>query len=290
LEDENAFDEHVKGVDAVVHIASPFHFKIEDPEKDLIRPAVIGTTSLMNSAIKYGTSIKRIVLTSSFASIVNPHDFPWTYKEDQWNTESPRVYSEKGKDAPGGDIYRTSKVRAEKAAWDLLEKHKPGFDLVTMCPPLVIGPLIHQVPQADSLNTSVAMHRAYLTNQKKVEELQGFAGFQVDVRDLAYAHVESLVREEAGNKRFGISNGAYSFQDCLDILHSTSDQDVKAVLKKYYPDMPVGKTGSSKEVNMNSFDCTRSKEVLGVTYRDLRTTIEDQTKSLAKREDGWAQA
>lgn len=146
----------------------------------------------MNSAIKYGTSIKRIVLTSSFASIVNPHDFPWTYKEDQWNTESPRVYSEKGKDAPGGDIYRTSKVRAEKAAWDLLEKHKPGFDLVTMCPPLVvrcstssccasfehcglaqIGPLIHQVPQADSLNTSVAMHRAYLTNQKKVEELQG---------------------------------------------------------------------------------------------------------------------
>lgn len=47
--------------------------------------------------------------------------------------------------------------------------------------------------------------------------MKNSAGFQVDVRDLAYAHVESLVREEAGNKRFGISNGMFPLcPHCLE--------------------------------------------------------------------------
>lgn len=44
---------------------------------------------------------------------------------------------------------------AERAAWDFVEKEKPQFDIATICPPLVLGPLIHQVAKASSLNTSV---------------------------------------------------------------------------------------------------------------------------------------
>jgi len=290
LEDEGGFDEAVKDKDAIIHIASPFHMNVQDPEKDLINPAVNGTTSLMNSAVKNGNKVKRVVITSSFASIVTPQDVPFTYDESQWNTSSPAIYAEKGKDTPAQEVYRTSKVKAEEAAWKLLKEHKPAFDLVTMCPPLVLGPIIHQVPKADSLNTSVAMHRAYLTGQKKVEEMQGFGGFEVDVRDLAFAHVEALVQEEAGNKRFGISNAAYSMQECLDILHSSQDPEVKEALKKHYKETPVGKTGSYKDVKMNKFDASRSEKILGVKYRDIKTTIEDQTKALAAREDEWAKA
>ena len=61
LENENGFDEAVKGVDAIEHTASPFHFKVEDPHKDLINPAVNGTLSVLKSALKNGDKVQRIV-------------------------------------------------------------------------------------------------------------------------------------------------------------------------------------------------------------------------------------
>jgi hypothetical protein len=69
---EGAFDEVVKGVDAIEHTASPFHFNPKEPEganKDftmmqysfmyfydveLINPAVQGTLGMLKSALKNG--------------------------------------------------------------------------------------------------------------------------------------------------------------------------------------------------------------------------------------------
>lgn len=67
---EGAFDEAVKGVDAIEHTASPFHTKGEDPDgkfddcrdpssihgspAEYIVPAVKGTVGILESALKYG--------------------------------------------------------------------------------------------------------------------------------------------------------------------------------------------------------------------------------------------
>lgn len=59
------FDEVVRGADFVLHTASPFITESKDPQKDLIDPAVNGTTNVLNAAGKEG--IKRVVLTSSVA-------------------------------------------------------------------------------------------------------------------------------------------------------------------------------------------------------------------------------
>ena len=48
---EEAFDEVVKGVDAVVHTASPFHFKVKHPN-ELIEPAINGTVGVLRSIKK----------------------------------------------------------------------------------------------------------------------------------------------------------------------------------------------------------------------------------------------
>jgi nucleoside-diphosphate-sugar epimerase len=55
-------------VQGVCHVASPFHFKPEDNERDLLWPAIKGTTSIMESALK-APSVKRIVITSTMATI-----------------------------------------------------------------------------------------------------------------------------------------------------------------------------------------------------------------------------
>jgi nucleoside-diphosphate-sugar epimerase len=58
------------GIDAICHVASPFHFKPKDNEKDLLLPAIQGTIGLLESALKF-PSIKRIVVTSTMATISN---------------------------------------------------------------------------------------------------------------------------------------------------------------------------------------------------------------------------
>lgn len=64
------FDDVVKGADFVLHTASPFFLGTDDPQKDLIDPAVNGTTTVLNSAGKAG--IKRVILTSSVAGECSP--------------------------------------------------------------------------------------------------------------------------------------------------------------------------------------------------------------------------
>src|SRR6266403_2517915 len=82
---DGAFDEAVQGVDAIAHTASPFHYKSTNPDgmseslwvlvlvingyTDLIIPAVRGTTSILNSALKHGSTLKRLILTSSVAAV-----------------------------------------------------------------------------------------------------------------------------------------------------------------------------------------------------------------------------
>jgi len=67
------------GVDAICHVASPFHFKPKDNEKDLLLPAIQGTLNILKSALKV-SSIKRIVITSTMATISNIGRGAWPGK------------------------------------------------------------------------------------------------------------------------------------------------------------------------------------------------------------------
>ena len=61
---DHAFDEAVKGVDAIEHTASPFHFNVKDPQ-ELIAPAVAGTGNILLSTLQHANdTVKRVVITS----------------------------------------------------------------------------------------------------------------------------------------------------------------------------------------------------------------------------------
>ena len=64
---ESAFDEAVKSdppFEAVIHTASPFHFNVTDAKKDLLDPAVIGTTGVLKAVKKSAPTVKRVVSTA----------------------------------------------------------------------------------------------------------------------------------------------------------------------------------------------------------------------------------
>ena len=64
---EGAFNEAVKSdppFEAVIHTASPFHFNVTDPKKDLLDPAIIGTTGILKAIKNNAPTVKRVVSSS----------------------------------------------------------------------------------------------------------------------------------------------------------------------------------------------------------------------------------
>ena len=54
--------------ETVIHTASPFHFNVTDPQKELLDPAVIGTTSILKSIKQHAPTVKRVVRTPRYRS------------------------------------------------------------------------------------------------------------------------------------------------------------------------------------------------------------------------------
>lgn len=122
----------------------------------------------------------------------------FTYKATDWN---PLTYAESADPATSAVIaYRGSKKFAELAAWDFVRDRAPGFDIATLCPPMTFGPVVHPVAGVDKLNESNATLWKVASGAKPLPVAR--VPFWVDVRDVAQAHVEALVRPEAGGKRF----------------------------------------------------------------------------------------
>ncbi|KAG8899394.1 methylglyoxal reductase (NADPH-dependent) gre2 [Tulasnella sp. 408] len=207
-----AFDEAVVGVDAVVHVASPVSLPAGDPQ-EIIEPAVNGTLSILDGVKTHGTSVRRVVITSSKASIMNgkPQTGWPTFDETDWNDVSPREVELKGKDAEPVHKYRASKVLAERAAWDFVEKNKDNinFDLVTVLPSFVFGPIIHELTPLAPLNFSIQRFYDLTTHEPPppAEKLTALPMDLVDVRDTALIHALALEKPEAGGERFNASAG-----------------------------------------------------------------------------------
>lgn len=77
----------INGADFVVHTASPFPLKQPRDENELIRPAVNGTTYVMEAC--HANKVKRVVITSSCAAIYEckPEDRPidGRFSEKNWS-------------------------------------------------------------------------------------------------------------------------------------------------------------------------------------------------------------
>ncbi|OAL32107.1 hypothetical protein AYO20_08045 [Fonsecaea nubica] len=267
---ENAFDEAVKSdppFEGVLHTASPFHYNVTDPKKDLLDPAIIGTTGILKAVKKYAPTVKRIVITSSFAAIINPPSHEKIYSEKNWNpiTEEEAIQNP-------ANAYRASKTFAERAAWEFVEKEKPNFDLATINPPLVLGPVVHYLNSLDTINTSNERVRNMIQGRTKDTGLAPSGVFiWVDVRDVALAHVKALEVPEAGGKRFLTTAGHYS------------NADIAQIIKQRFPDLAdklPDKIESDRPQDCYQYDNSRSKEVLGLKYRSLEDSVVDTVKSL----------
>lgn len=270
----DSFGEAVQGVDGIIHVASPYHFKITDPEKDLLLPAINGTKRILHAAHEYNKSgknkIKRVVITSSFASIFDPSKGfrpSYAYTEKDW---CPLTY-EQGAAAKNDPTtaYRVSKVCAERVAWEFVDKEKPSFTIATICEPLVFGPRASGFKSLDDINTSNASIWSLVTSGKDAKIAEGRLPAEVDVRDVAYTHVAALERLTGTNERYLISAGSWCLQEIVDIVHEST-----IIPESIKNTTPVGTKGQQVPDHF-TIDSSKAQTKLNVTYIPFKKTIED---------------
>ncbi|KAF2737933.1 NAD(P)-binding protein [Polyplosphaeria fusca] len=137
---DGAFDEAVKGVTAIAHMASPVSFNFTDPVP-ILHAAIHGTKTLLTSAYTHaGPTLKTIVLISSIAAIRNQTPAPYTFSETDWNDYAESEVQRLGTDTPGPVIYSASKTASEKAFWEFRDTVHPSFTMTAINPVFVIGP------------------------------------------------------------------------------------------------------------------------------------------------------
>ena len=234
LMNSQSFDKAIEGCVGVFHTASPFY-----PAKDtgagvsiagfeeLVVPAVVGTRSVLTACQKAGT-VKRVVVTASFACILNPanKDYPsdCTYNDGIWNVSSfpdeTNVWLQAG---AGMHAYRYSKIMAEVTSWQMAKDS--SFDVTTINPPLVIGTNLVPVTSPSELNESSLLVYKWLTAGVT---LPGDSMAFVDVADVAKAHCLVYESPEAGGNRYLTSAPAYPWAQVAATLQSCCPENSKS--------------------------------------------------------------
>ncbi|EJU00054.1 D-lactaldehyde dehydrogenase [Dacryopinax primogenitus] len=260
-----AFDESVKGVDAILHTAAPVTFSGD--YDSVIKPAVESTKSILNSALAHGSSIKRVILTSSVVTLLEPHDPGYTYSDKDWNEYAVNEVKTKGDKAPGYLVYFAAKTLAEQEAWKWYGQHKREirWDMATILPPYVFGPLVHEVNGKP--RSFLYMN---LQQEKPRSELGAHAGAWIDVRNVALAHVRSLQVPEAAEERLIISAGGFSWQDVYDAVAS---------VKPEIEGIPRGVPGIERAV-ISQPHPSKATKLLGIEYVALAESARDTILSV----------
>merc|ERR1711915_858645 len=130
---DTAFDESVKGVAGIAHLASILSFS-NNPD-EVIPPTVKGTLNILKSASKE-PSIKSVVYTSSSTAALLPEaNKEITVTKDTWNQKAIEMAYQP--DPNGFVVYGASKTMAEKAFWEAIEQTKPPFQTSAVLPDVI---------------------------------------------------------------------------------------------------------------------------------------------------------
>lgn len=139
-----AFDDAVKGVSGVEHIATITSLD-PDPSK-VIPPTVEGALSLLRAAAKE-PSVRRVVFTGSAGSAFMPlPGVPGHIGRDSWNEDAVKAAQAPPPYTPERGImtYMASKVEAEKAVLNFMKVEKPSFVLNVVSPFTTLGKVFHK--------------------------------------------------------------------------------------------------------------------------------------------------
>ena len=265
----------MRGIDHVLHIASPVMPGHVDDEDDVIRPAREGTLRVLRAARDAG--VRRVVLTSAF------HAVSWGHSHDD------HVFTEADwtkVDGPGVDAYGKAKTLAERAAWDFMATEGGAMELATMLPVAVMG-------RAIGADVSGSNHIIQMMLDGAMPGLPNLFIPIIDVRDVASAHVLAISHPDAAGQRLLLSSGpALSMKEIADTIRGDLGDAAAKVPTRSVPDLALRVMGLfNPQVRSivpdlgyrKQMSNARARRLLDWTPRDPHEAIITAAASLAGR-------
>lgn len=272
---ENSFKKAMDDCQVVIHTASPFVMKVKNAREELIKPALTGTRTVLNTASQTKT-VKRIVLTSSIVAMygdatdVEKMDNQ-TILEKYWNQSSNEKHNP----------YAYSKTLAEQEAWRIAESQNQ-WEMAVINPGFVMGPSLSKRKDSTSIDLMISLLSGKF--KQGVPEMY-FA--MVDVRDIAQAHIYAAFNTEV-KARHIVANKVIPMLEMAQLLNENfsqyplpSKQVPKFLMYLTAPFLGFTWKYISKNVGKPiKIDNSYSKKNLKINYRTLQETLTEHAQQL----------
>ncbi len=276
-----SYDAALRDCQGVAHVAAVARLAAKDPQREIVDPSVQGVETVYAAAERSG-SVRRIVHTSSIVAGVRYDDARKGHRFDErdWNTESTLQT----------DPYGLAKTLAERRAWQLAEAQvaKGGYDVVVINPGYVLGTLYARA----HIRSSPATVAGLMTGAFPAIPRLSFA--YVDALDVAEAHSQALLREQASG-RYLLTGPEATLRQTVDRLKALYPQakwpslpipDALVLLASRFDKRMSVSTMRKLIANELHFDHGRATRDLGIAWQPLDESLRRTVDSLDA--GGWA--
>lgn len=187
--DEDGFISAMEGVSGAFHVAAVYKNISDNPETEIVRPAVEGARNAIVGAARAG--VRRLVLTSSTRAVGGAAIGGPARTENDWNDSATHAYAR-------------AKTVAERDAWSLAEQL--DVDLVVVNPGMVLGPGFRRHTESTMMFQHLIDGRFPMAPK--------WLKSTVDVRDVATAHRLAFETESARGRHLVINEHATTLDIC----------------------------------------------------------------------------
>jgi nucleoside-diphosphate-sugar epimerase len=242
--------------------------------------------SLLRSAKAHGSTLKTISVTGSINALTtgSPDELKANVlSNDFWSD----ITQEQAREANNAYIsYCSGKKEAELAIWKFVKDESPSFTVTVFLPALIFGPPIQPVRSIKGLNySSNAFYELWNGSYTSVPPTT-FPSY-IDVRDLAYAQVQSLTVPEAADKRYLIGGTKLTYSLVIDTLRKLSESK-SPELKGRLPEP----SDEAANVTFARIEAVEGNKAVGLEgkIRSVEETFGDAAKRILELEKKFSKA
>ena len=272
---DDGWDDSAKGCKYIIHIASPFPMKVSNNRELLLPVAVDGTLRVLNAGLNAG--VEQIIKTSSIVAMFRKpnRSNPYSFGENDWTDENW---------VEGVNDYFLSKTKAERAAWELMEKKGLKSKLTTICPGGVFGDALDKKG-----GTSIEYVRQFMAG--KFPAAPKFAVLISDVKDIAKAHVACIGNNKVGGRRLIVGKEVKKLVELSQLIAEAMPAYSKKLPKKELPNFMVkliSYLDSSAKMMIPDLgilmqtDPSYAEDLLGFKFKPAKDCISENAKSVVR--------
>ncbi|OPB44796.1 hypothetical protein A0O28_0089340 [Trichoderma guizhouense] len=212
-----AYQDALKGVSYVFHLAGAMVDKGVELERDFVDPAVNGTLSILESA-KKEPSIRKVAIVSSFLSLM-PMDGvmrnPFHIKANTGEKFAVDYKMAFPEGLPGQLLkYQTGKIVAHQAYRDWIKKENPKFTVVSVHPSQVFGSSLVQKSSSELSGVNFLMWMTLQSDAPLTPYLM------VDVRDVSLALARIIDADVPSGTELPITGPLYTWKQYASFIKS----------------------------------------------------------------------